>query len=446
MSWPDSLQGRLMLTVLLALAGFLGATGLALDKAFQASARSAVEDRLRGNLYALLAAVDPERGDIAPQNLQEPRFGRPQSGLYARITGEQGERWNSLSLLGGDLVEQTAEQPGQLLFAELGHGNGRLFSVAMAVIYELTGGGERHLRFQVAESARAYDEQIADFRRNLWRWLGGSALLLLVVLGTTVHWGLRPLRAVAEDVAAIENGERERLEGHYPLELRGLTRNLNGLLRHEQTRMERYRNALADLAHSLKTPLAVLSGNVGSDQTDAGTVRDQVRHMSQIVEYQLQRAATSGRGVPGKHTPVRPLLDKLLNSLGKVYAERRVQVDVNVDAEARFHGDEGDLMELMGNLLDNAFKYGEGRVRVSWTETEGLSPEALLTVEDNGPGIEPQRRAGVLTRGVRADSRGEGQGIGLAVVADIVDAYRANLRISESDLGGARFLLHIPLN
>jgi two-component system sensor histidine kinase PhoQ len=228
--------------------------------------------------------------------------------------------------------------------------------------------------------------------------------------------------------------------------MRGLTDNLNALLASQREHLDRHRHTLSDLAHSLKTPLAVIRGELDKGPTPAELptiIGEQVRRMSEIVDYQLQRAATSGRLPLSAPLSVANAAYKIVNSLNKVYADKRVSCQIQAAEDAYFHGEEGDLLEVLGNLLDNAYKWCEQRVMVNadLDQSHGLR----LRVEDDGPGITPQKADAVLHRGVRDDSSNPGHGIGLAIVQDIVRVYGGRLHIEKSDaLGGAKITLVLP--
>jgi two-component system sensor histidine kinase PhoQ len=267
-----------------------------------------------------------------------------------------------------------------------------------------------------------------------------------------LRWGLAPLRRVINDLQAIESGRQTQLEGAYPKELKGLTDNLNKLINNERDHLARYRNTLGNLAHSLKTPLAVLRGEVeNSSENDLSkrTMSEQVNRMSQIVEYQLQRAATSGRSAITARVKTLDVVSKIINALNKVYADKNIIVDMQVDESSRFQGDEGDLMEMLGNLLDNAYKCCKNQVRISSKATgaskPGSSPDFELFVEDDGPGMHEDQIEKLLERGVRGDLDTKGHGIGLAMVNDIIEIYSGTLSIDKSDLGGSRIKVHVPL-
>jgi two-component system sensor histidine kinase PhoQ len=213
---------------------------------------------------------------------------------------------------------------------------------------------------------------------------------------------------------------------------------------HERAQQKRYRDALADLAHSLKTPLALMRGALNERGRSGAATREldeQVEQMDRIIGYQLQRASTAGRSGFAVPQLVRPTVERLLAALQKVHAGKPIAIEIAIDSLARFRGDAGDLTELLGNLFDNGFKWARSRVRVSATSTDS---RLALCVEDDGAGIEPEQVQRVLERGVRADQSVPGQGIGLAVVRDIVDAYAGELRIERSSLGGACIRLVLP--
>jgi len=451
MGWPRklSIHQRLLLAASLVLTAFLGFTGIALDKAFRSANEEALQARLFSSVYALLgAAEEGKEGELTmPGVLTDPRFNRPDSGLYAQVAGEQGGYlWHSGSTLGRALSFAQRVSPGEHQVRRADFANGEsLMTLSFGVAWEDFKGHELHYTLAVAEDLRPLLEQIATFRNTLFLWLGGAALLLLLAQGWVLRWGLRPLRQVSEALVEIESGRADRLEGKYPRELSPLTSNINSLIRHAASRQQRYRDSLGDLAHSLKTPLAILQGLADQDAPVEGDsqrlLSEQVRRMNQIVGHQLQRAAASGRTSLTRQLPLRPLVRRIADSLSKVYADKGIEWRIDLPENLAFPGDEGDLMEMFGNLMENACKYGRCRVRVAGAEVGGLR----LSVEDDGPGIAEDQVDEVVLRGHRADQRQPGQGIGLAVVQDIVAAYAGRLQIGRSEsLGGAAIILTFP--
>jgi two-component system sensor histidine kinase PhoQ len=432
----------------LILSAFLGLTGFALDKAFRSASEEALQARLFSNVYALLAAAEEDEAGrlMMPGVMTDPRFNRPDSGLYAKVSEVQGSYlWQSPSSLGRKLGFLRQVQPGESKIARFKLQGSAAMVLNFGVVWEDFQGRELQYVLAVAEDLKPLREQIAAFRDSLLLWLGGAALLLLLVQGWVLRWGLHPLREVAQALTEIESGRADQLQGDYPKELFGLTSNINSLIRHAQARQQRYRDSLGDLAHSLKTPLAVLQGVAESEgkqpQASQDTLREQVERMNQIVSHQLQRAAASGSSVLTQSLSVKPVVERIAGSLEKVYREQRIEWDLDVPEGTLFRGDEGDLMELLGNLMENACKYGKGRVRVQVENSKGLQ----LWVEDNGQGIPADQVDAVLKRGHRADQQLPGQGIGLSVAADIVAAYGGGIEIKESKtLGGVA--VHVQLS
>ncbi len=442
-----SLNARSLIAATVMLTAFLGLTGLTLDRAFRDSAEEAVRERLKAHLYGLLAIaeLDADGNMLVPDMLPEERFTRPGSGLYAQVSDERGQaHWLSRSQLGQGLPLLKGMGQGEWRFGHVVTEHGvELYALSFGVAWEDETTANRNFTFSVAEALDYYLNQVSRFRRGLWGWLAAVALLLLVAQIGILRWGLAPLRRVEHDLGGIEAGKQERLEGVYPRELRGLTNNLNSLLRTERRQMERYRDALADLAHSLKTPLAVLRGACNRQAGDDGLaplVREQGKRMEQIVEYQLQRAATSGRTALMGAVAIAPLVNRIVDSLAKVYAAKPVNCTIEIDSSLRFSGDEGDLMELFGNLLDNAFKWCDCRVRVQARRETGAPDQPgqlVVVVEDDGQGAPRDEVDRILKRGERADITITGHGIGLAVVQEIVSAYQGTLGIAAAPLGGA---------
>jgi two-component system sensor histidine kinase PhoQ len=436
-----SLTRRMILSASLVLAVFMALTALGLERAFYESARSARQERLLGQLYLLIAAAEVDgQGRLSlPDALSEARFSLPGSGLYAVVADQDGSLlWRSPSALNIAAPFLARLAPGEKRF-EAGTG----FFVQSLGVKWAVGRDHYAFTFSVSEDRAEFNAQIGRYRQSLWAWLAGLAALLLLAQATVLRWGLRPLRGVAGELNAIESGRQESLQGVYPEEIQRLTDNLNSLLQHEREQRQRYRNALADLAHSLKTPLAVMRGALGGDAAQLpATVEEQVARMDGIVAYQLQRAATaSQRPLHAQPIALLPLAQKIIAALRKVHRDKPVQVEIAWGSDLQLPGDAGDWMELLGNLLENAFKWCAGRIALGVLEAPG---RCELTIEDDGTGIDPAQVERVLQRGVRADEAVPGHGIGLAVVRDIVAAYQGKIEIGRGRLGGAAIRLIFP--
>ncbi len=445
-----SLQTRLLIVFSVLLGVFLSLTGVVLDRAFRNSVEAGAQDRLQGHIYLLLAGADAEAGEFYfLEDLQEPRFSQLDSGLYGFISSaENGELWRSdsartYSLPDPDLLREQITV-GETLFDRIAlEGAETYFVLRYGIQWE----DANEYNFSVVENAAPYYSEISNFRNNLWSWLGGVAVVLLLIQFFLMKWGLSPLQRMANDLKQIETGSKDKLEGEYPKELRGVTDNLNLLIESERKQQSRYRTTLGDLAHSLKTPLAVIAGilpKLSKDSAQNSTeqlasVNDQLDLMNQIVTYQLQRAVQSNNSSSlAKHVNAAVAMEKVLDALAKVYTEKGMTLEIQLDQSAVFSGDERDLMEVLGNILDNAFKYGESKMRVKLSCSGEDKRELSIIVEDDGPGIPEDKQEFVLQRGARADTLVQGQGIGLAVVTDIVSSYGGEISVDSSDLGGAK--------
>lgn len=442
---PGSLQTRLVVAGSLILVAFLGLTGMALDRAFRDSIETATIDKLKGQVYALLGAADVDRkGRLRlPELLTDPGLSEPDSGLYAQVQGESGAySWQSPSMVGRDPEKIKPTPVGEFRFRRSAMPD-EMFILSFGVLWEDNTGREQAYTIMVSQTTDSLVSQIESFRFTMFLWMGGSALVLLLAQVLVLRWGLMPLRQVADDLKRIEAGDTDRLKGDYPKELLGLTQNINSLISHGQASQERYRNSLGDLAHSLKTPLAVMQGAIDSHDHDSlhEAVTEQLPRMDEIVRYQLQRASASGRSDVTRAQQVAPVVSKIVNTLQKVYHDKGVTCSQDLDDKAMFYGDQGDLMEFLGNLLENAFKYCAGYAAVSVEcpeHEEGARLPLLLTIEDDGAGIPESEWKRVLGRGERQDQQQQGQGIGLAVADDIIRLYGGDLKIGHSELGGTK--------
>jgi len=431
-----SINARTVIGAGLVLAVFLVLTGLALDRAFEDSALTSIQERLRGQLYLLIGETEVnDAGKISlPEKSALVRLNQPDSGLYAWIYSNNKLIWQSRSVISTQ-AHFTANLPtGNEKFELLNAPKG--FAMGYGIEWQTTQGSVP-ITFSLSEDTTLFITQINNYRKTLWGWLGGMAILLLITQLVVLRWGLRPLRTVADELRQIEQGQQQQLSSHYPAELRGLTGNLNTLLTHERAQQQRYRHALADLAHSLKTPLAVLQGAMD----DPDTVREQSGRIQRSVDYQLQRAATAGRS--GLNSPIllRPIIETLTRALQKVYADKNIQFKLDIPNDLRVRADEGDLTEMFGNLLDNASKWCQQSIKC---RAVVFSDHVDISISDDGPGIPEDKIEHILVRGMRADEAVAGQGIGLAVVKEIIEAYEGKLLLRNQTDAGLQITLTLP--
>ncbi|KPJ95682.1 MAG: hypothetical protein AMJ53_02245 [Gammaproteobacteria bacterium SG8_11] len=440
-----SLNLRVLIAASIVLISFFGIAGVTLDRAYYVSAEEALIDRLQGQVYTLIATtgLDDNNNILISDSAADVLYFVAGPDLYAQIALNDGKSlWHSHTLNDQKLSFATGLNRNEMRFSKLTIDGKAFAALSYGVGWDDTHRQQVYI-YSVAEDLHSFQKKISSFRNKLWGLLGGVGLVLLIVQGTIMRWGLAPLQTAAAELSAIESGIQHRLLRRYPGELKALTDNLNALLDHQNEHLERYRHTLGDLAHSLKTPLAVLQSSVEeplSQNELTAIVQDQVERMDQITEYQLQRAATAGQSPLIAPISVTQVSEKILSSLKKVYADKNVQVRCDITPGLEFHGDKGDFMEVAGNLLDNAYKWCQSKVQLTVKPIEKkdiVHDGIVIVVEDDGPGVPEKLAQQVIQRGVRADEGIKGHGIGLSVVQDIVQIYGGVLKIATSALGGA---------
>lgn len=433
-----SIQRRLSL----GLASVLIVVGLILAQSslwlFDHSLRRYLQEDLKDETQTLLVAlVRGQNGVQLDERRLDPTFQRPFSGHYFRIDFSD-ETWRSRSLWDRDLPKpaHAGLQDG------LGDGpRGQLLLVYRGD-YQRFG-----QRFSISV-AQDYTPILESFRRLQWLGLGlGAAALLLILLAQryTVRSALRPLERVREQIAQLQQGRRTELDSQVPQELEPLVAQVNHLLSHTEDTLKRSRNALGNLGHALKTPLAVLVSlserEELRDQPELqATLREQLAQIRQRLERELGRARLAGEALPGAHFDCAAELPGLFSTLGMIHSHG-LKLEWQAEPGLCLPWDREDLLELLGNLLDNACKWADAEVRLSLVqEGEGYR----LWVDDDGPGIAPERREAVLGRGTRLDEQVAGHGLGLGIVRDMVEAWGGSLSLEDSPLGGLRIAISLP--
>jgi two-component system sensor histidine kinase PhoQ len=443
-----SLSVRLLLSAGLVLAAFFALASVVLEQGFRESAEQALKEKLQVHVYSLLSAAELKNsGDLSmPTSLPEPRFATPGSGLYGFIhSTKKNPVWRSPSAIGLNVTPPPELKAGNSAFLMAEHGR---YALHYAVIWKNVVGVEREYVFTVTEDAQFVSSQVEQFRKTLRVWLLALGVGLILIQSILLRWGIKPLRVIVKDLEAIEKGRKTHLDGDYATELEGLAGNLNAFINSERAHLERYRNALADLAHSLKTPLSILRGCADSFSVNKDTVKEQISRMDEIVEYQLQRAAAKGGHKTAGAVDLSAVIKKISASLGKVYIDKNITFDMAVAEQSQVYCDEGDLYEIAGNLMDNACKWCRStvKVNVSLSQRKGRSNfSVLLEVEDDGPGIPAEKLADILKRGVRADENIHGHGIGMAVVYELIGLLGGLLEGKKSEaLGGMKWSVYLP--
>lgn len=458
----NSIAARLLFGASLVLAAFVILTYVAVKHSVHQRAEAALNTKMQGLVYGLLGAselVDDKQLTVIEAELPEQRLLSPVTGIYAEVR-DSGNNivWSSRSSVATiPAVQDVPVGTWQNVHRDKGTSE-EVRAVQFKAIYVSENGSEPVFTFQVAEDATEFSASLANFDRNLWITLLLAALALLAVQLLVLAWGLRPLRRMGRDLQQIENGEKDSLETRLPEELTPMAHSINTLLNSERNRHLRYRNVMEDLAHSLKTPLSILRNHSSQNtQQDTKTIQDkqpqdtqgelvaeQTERMNDIIGYHLQRAQAGGSQALAP--PVSPLatLERLADSLRKVYAPHdgkaqiRFNFEIHKDFQVRVN--EADLMEILGNLLDNACKYGAKSIRVRSKPYRGMRQ---IIVEDDGGGFPETNPEILLERGRRADLSREGQGVGLALTRELVESYGGTLAIANTDSGGAQVTISL---
>ena len=445
----NSLKNRLLLASTIVLILFGTIVGMVLDYAHTSSALASVSIRLQSQIYEVLSVADLEDKDNLldlPASLPNSHLMEKKSGYYASIAYEDKVYWASPSNEGLNIPYNTNLKPGEQKFTLIQADDGSdLFLLSLGYSWGDDDENPIYYTFNAAESDSNYNRELSAFRYNLWTWLFGIIALSLVIQTIVLNWGFKPLVKLRKDLNLIEEGKREYLDGNYIDEIKELTKDLNTLLKFERARQKRYRNSLGDLAHSFKTSLSIINSTLNTEIINKRTksaLVEQVDVLSDLVTYQLRRAQASGtKASLSKPVKVAVLVDKIKLALAKVYQDKNISFVQRVDQAAMFYGDKGDLLEVLGNLLDNAHKWCKAQVVITCEEIKTENTVLIITVEDDGSGIEDDKKQKILKRGVRSDEQTPGHGIGMSIVADIIAAYEGQVTVADSALGGAKFVV-----
>ncbi|EJO95732.1 integral membrane sensor signal transduction histidine kinase [Ectopseudomonas mendocina DLHK] len=433
-----SIQRRLSL----GLAGALLLVGLILAQAslwvFDRGLRAYLEEDLRDEAQGLLAAlVRGPAGLQLDERRLDPSFQRQFSGHYFRIDFSD-RSWRSRSLWDRELLKPDT----QGMQVELGDGPQGQRLLIYRADYRRYG---ENLSISVAQD---YQPILQSFHRMQWLGLGmgGAALLLILVAQRyTVRRALRPLEQVRRQIAQLQQGRRSDLDAEVPEELEPLVAQINHLLAHTEDTLKRSRNALGNLGHALKTPLAVLISLAGREELRAhpqlrASLREQLEQIEQRLSRELGRARLAGEVLPGARFDCAQELPGLFATLAMIH-DRGLRLEWQAPEGLVVPRDREDLLELLGNLLDNACKWAEQQVLLS---VEEVADGYRLLVDDDGPGIDAERREAVLGRGTRLDEQVAGHGLGLGIVRDIIEAWNGRIELLDSPLGGLRVAVSLP--
>ncbi|MGL5949517.1 MAG: ATP-binding protein [Aeromonas sp.] len=446
-----SLHIKLLLSALLMIAIIMAFAVLALYRGHNEELAKQVSSRMHENLSHLLSSASGDLLDGSGfESISRHAIDKKLDSVICQ--GDGTRLWANLhrpevmqarKKLCSQLVDYLAKQPDAYNFKLHTQPNEVGYFVYSLRLGRQTPTGLQSYYLVMLDSAANYQRlSRAYLLSTVQQALLFYALLAGLLLLSTA-WSLRSLGELARQIDEIRAGKRAALANHYERELMPLTQSVNQLLENERQQTQRYQHALNDLAHSLKTRLALIqmtTQELHLARETADNINEQILTMDQMIQYQLRRAVAGRQGLASKGIDPAALVEKLLASLGKVYRHKRLDTVCHAHGAPLFYGEQGDLMELMGNLLDNACKFAISKVQVTLIK---IDKALTIEVEDDGPGIDPTKSQLIFMRGVRADTS-SGQGIGLAVVTEIVHSYGGAIHVDSSHLGGARFRLQFP--
>ncbi len=445
-----SLRLRLLLGTLIWIVASIALTGWGLGELFQQHVARQFHAELQTHLDQLTAQLDlDEQGRVVlKQALSDPRFQRPYSGYYWQV-----DQAATRGLLRSrSLWDEALSVPDdQLNNAEVhqhlidGPQQQRLAIVERTVHLD-----EQPLRLIVAANAALMNVPVARFRSALWLALAVLGGGLVLAAAVQVYVGLAPLRRLQTALGRIRQSEATQLEGQFPSEVMPLVDEFNSVLAQNADIVTRARTQAGNLAHALKTPLTILSNAASaakpSDAELANLVSHQVSLARQQVDYHLARAqAAATARLPGARTEVKPVIEGLLRTMRRLHVERGLDLQVRELPDGlAFRGEEQDLQEMLGNLLDNACKWAQSKIEVRAQAHQG---NLLISVADDGMGVPAEQRELIMRRGVRvrADEQTPGNGLGMAIVADLAQLYDGELSLQESSMGGLQATLKLPM-
>lgn len=403
-------------------------------------------------LRNVIASVDQgEDGTLsgAPQT-GDPRFLSLYSGWYWQVASQSDPGDIAMSpSLGGQRLElpPSADVPYDAEFKRRVEVPGPQDTMLTAV-EQLVVLGEKGdaYSFVVASDRSTPRELVARFGRRLVIVFGILGIGLVAITVLQVRLGLAPLRQVRDELIEVREGKAERLRGEYPSDIVPLTQELNALIDSNAKIVERARMHVGNLAHAMKTPLSVVTNEARASRSALGRkVAEQAAIMRDQLDYYLDRAQMAARaGVIGVTTEVKPVAEAMDRTMGRIYTERAIAFRADVPPKLRFRGEKQDLEEMVGNLVDNAFKWARSQVRLTARRIEGTPVTLELVVEDDGPGLDEEERADAIKRGRRLDETTPGSGLGLSIVNELAETYDGSFELSRSPLGGLRATLRLP--
>ena len=446
-----SLRHRAALAAALTLLLFFSLASFGLQRAYEDSLNNAAEGELRAYMLTLIGAIDVnDEGLLSLEDLSVSAFNQPNSGVYAEIWQDEKLIWRSNSLIGQALPKVGAyigeyqffssitghavfEQGSKLSETESQHVN----NILSFKIDWNDGVMSEKFSLVVANDAKPYVKRQQAYKQNLWVWLLGLGFGLVFLQVLLFQWLFRPINAVVEELKAIQVGDKSRFSEKFPPEVAGLTQSLNVFLENENRHIQKVKESLGNLAHSLKTPLAVIRAELSDKETGNVILEEQVDRIATVINYQLNRTSTSVRPSYRQAQPCYDLAQKLLGVMQRLHEPRGVIISMDVQKELVFKGDVDDLAEVLGNILENACKWARSKIFVRLFNDS--QRKLHIQIIDDGKGVAKSDIDAVLQRGQRLDVQTEGQGIGLSMVSDIVESYAGSIELKSSALVKSEF-------
>lgn len=436
-----SISMRLLLAALLMVLLALPIAGSLLSYHYRASAIHAFDERLEATLNVVIAGVtyDAVNEQLSyDRALGDPRFSQAYSGWYWQITDQGDHTVTSRSLWDQRLPVINNQQVSA---RSLTGPRGQPLRVVERDIYLAP--LETPLHISVAAQDDVLQEDIQQFQYLMWLGLLGLGVLLLGVLALQVRWGLAPLRRMNANLRDVEQGRVEQMDTRLPDELATLATSMNAVLARDQRLIERGRHTAGNLAHALKTPLSVMRLLVKQLPQESRAYWDvELSRMDSAVRHHLARASAAGEGVHLAPVNLHDALSAMMTGLARLAQRRHIDLRQTWDANSTVHMDTQDLQELVGNLLDNALRWAQSEVHIS-LQTSGRM--LLLTVSDDGPGMTSQECQEAVQRGKRLDEQRSENGLGLAIVSDLIALYSGQMRLQRSAMGGLEVVVELPV-
>ncbi len=455
----NSLAFRLFATALGWTVLILPVAGFIIYSMYAQEAFQSFDDKIKTLLSIVQTdSIDHTSTELGtPGDVGEPLFQRLHSGWYWQIKPldePTGPRRVSNSLATAELespfLKWIPPDASDIRWIDGTGPLGQRLRIAEAIERlgdEVTG---RRYSIIVAGPIEWPEARVSEFRKKLATSLALAGLGLVAMTLFQVRFGLMPLRAVERGLARVRAGEVHRLEGNMPIEIEPLQLELNALIQSNQDIVDRARTQVGNLAHALKTPLAVITNEADDDKSPfAAKVAEQARMMRDQISLYLDRARMAAQsGTIGKSTDVVPLIEPLQRALERIYRDKGVAITVECPPDARFQGEKQDLEEMLGNLLDNACKWSKRSVFLTIDAPAATSRpphrRLVILVQDDGPGLTSDQRARIGKRGLRLDETKPGTGLGLSIVSDLVTSYRGTIELTQSSHGGLAARLDLP--